>query len=162
MADIPCPCAGFFGDLAFCAPSVAPGSKVFTSNQRPLVNPPISDVHHPLSAILKHPAWAAPAVDKGIFKGLMVNNSLTGTMEPFRPAHGNQVLWYTCGPTVYDACHMGHARAYLTLDILRRIMEDYFGFGLSSRFPDPCRNKRRTQCTAQKHQPHGTATLSCR
>ena len=28
----------------------------------------------------------------------------------------------------YDACHMGHARAYLTFDILRRIMEDYFGF----------------------------------
>jgi len=60
----------------------------------------------------------------------MVNNSLTGTLEPFRPANGNQVLWYTCGPTVYDACHMGHARAYLTLDILRRIMEDWFGYDI--------------------------------
>jgi len=49
-------------------------------------------------------------------------------MEKFVPASGNRVLWYTCGPTVYDACHMGHARAYLTLDILRRIMEDYFGY----------------------------------
>jgi cysteinyl-tRNA synthetase len=58
---------------------------------------------------------------------LQVHNSLTGQVEEFRPAHGNQVLWYTCGPTVYDACHMGHARAYLTLDILRRILEDYFG-----------------------------------
>lgn len=35
---------------------------------------------------------------------------------------------YTCGPTVYDSCHMGHARAYLTFDILRRIIEDYFGY----------------------------------
>ena len=58
----------------------------------------------------------------------MVNNSLTGTLEPFVPASGNRVLWYTCGPTVYDACHMGHARAYLTFDILRRIMEDHFGY----------------------------------
>jgi hypothetical protein len=40
------------------------------------------------------------------------------------------VLWYTCGPTVYDYCHMGHARAYLTFDILRRIVEDYFGYNV--------------------------------
>ena len=45
----------------------------------------------------------------------------------FIPASGKKVNWYTCGPTVYDVCHMGHARAYLTLDILRRITEDYFG-----------------------------------
>jgi len=48
----------------------------------------------------------------------------------FRPRQGRTVTWYTCGPTVYDACHMGHARAYLTFDILRRIMEDYFHFDL--------------------------------
>lgn len=29
------------------------------------------------------------------------------------------MTWYTCGPTVYDVAHMGHARAYLTFDILR-------------------------------------------
>ena len=44
------------------------------------------------------------------------------------PKEGNKVSWYTCGPTVYDACHMGHARAYLTMDILRRLLEDYFGY----------------------------------
>ncbi|KAL3900809.1 MAG: hypothetical protein SGPRY_012387 [Prymnesium sp.] len=37
-------------------------------------------------------------------------------------------MWYTCGPTVYDSCHMGHARAYLTMDIMRRILEDYFQY----------------------------------
>lgn len=30
--------------------------------------------------------------------------------------------WYTCGPTVYDAAHLGHARTYVTLDIIRRVM----------------------------------------
>jgi cysteinyl-tRNA synthetase len=41
---------------------------------------------------------------------------------------GKKILWYTCGPTVYDHSHMGHARAYLTFDIIRRIMEDYFNY----------------------------------
>lgn len=35
--------------------------------------------------------------------------------------------WYTCGPTVYDSAHLGHARAYVTFDIIRRILDDYFG-----------------------------------
>ena len=39
-----------------------------------------------------------------------------------------KVTWYNCGPTVYDASHMGHARTYLTFDILRRVMSDYFGY----------------------------------
>ena len=59
---------------------------------------------------------------------LVVHNSLTGKKEPFTPAHGNLVKWYTCGPTVYDVCHMGHARAYLTMDIIRRLLEDYFNY----------------------------------
>lgn len=46
----------------------------------------------------------------------------------FIPDAGNHVSWYCCGPTVYDKSHMGHARAYITFDILRRIMEDYFGY----------------------------------
>ena len=60
--------------------------------------------------------------------GLKVVNSLTGEKVPFVPREGNRVKWYTCGPTVYDMCHMGHARAYVTMDILRRILEDYFNY----------------------------------
>lgn len=41
---------------------------------------------------------------------------------------GKKVTWYCCGPTVYDAGHLGHARNYVTTDVLRRIMRDYFGF----------------------------------
>lgn len=31
--------------------------------------------------------------------------------------------WYSCGPTVYDHAHLGHARTYVTGDIIRRILE---------------------------------------
>ena len=79
-----------------------------------------------------HPAWHPPPSFNGPSEEpvLMVNNSLTGRLEPFKCQKGRKVLWYTCGPTVYDSCHMGHARAYLTFDILRRIMEDYFHYDI--------------------------------
>lgn len=41
---------------------------------------------------------------------LKLFNSLTRKKETFVPKHGNKVNWYSCGPTVYDASHMGHAR----------------------------------------------------
>ncbi|KAJ2156724.1 cysteinyl-tRNA synthetase [Coemansia sp. RSA 552] len=63
--------------------------------------------------------------------GLKVYNTLTKSKVPFVPRDGNRVSWYGCGPTVYDAAHMGHARNYLVFDIIRRIMEDYLGYDLS-------------------------------
>lgn len=76
-----------------------------------------------------HPAWYPPAGQEGArLTGLRVRNTLTGEKELFIPKQGNRVMWYTCGPTVYDSCHMGHARAYLTMDIMRRILEDYFQY----------------------------------
>ncbi|VDD92362.1 unnamed protein product [Enterobius vermicularis] len=59
---------------------------------------------------------------------LTLYNSFTRKKEPFVPREGRRVKWYICGPTVYDSSHMGHARAYLSFDILRRIMQDYFGY----------------------------------
>lgn len=41
---------------------------------------------------------------------LKLYNSLTRQKEVFVPKNGRQVMWYSCGPTVYDASHMGHAR----------------------------------------------------
>ncbi|CAB3410791.1 unnamed protein product [Caenorhabditis bovis] len=59
---------------------------------------------------------------------LMIYNSLSRQKEVFEPNDGKRVRWYICGPTVYDSAHMGHARAYLSLDILRRVFTNYFGY----------------------------------
>ncbi|XP_071636583.1 cysteine--tRNA ligase, cytoplasmic-like isoform X2 [Temnothorax longispinosus] len=62
---------------------------------------------------------------------LRLYNSLTKEKEVFVPQFGNRVSWYSCGPTVYDASHMGHARSYISFDILRRVMSDYFKYDVS-------------------------------
>lgn len=41
---------------------------------------------------------------------LKLYDSLSKQKEEFIPKMGKQVKWYCCGPTVYDATHMGHAR----------------------------------------------------
>ncbi|GAB6022763.1 hypothetical protein CHUAL_006857 [Chamberlinius hualienensis] len=61
---------------------------------------------------------------------LKLYNSLTRQKEVFVPRTGNEVLWYSCGPTVYDASHMGHARSYISFDILRRVLRDYFSYDI--------------------------------
>ncbi|XP_022913219.1 cysteine--tRNA ligase, cytoplasmic [Onthophagus taurus] len=61
---------------------------------------------------------------------LKLYNSLTRRKEVFVPKNGKKVSWYSCGPTVYDASHMGHARSYITFDILRRVLSDYFGYDI--------------------------------
>eukprot|EP00879_Flechtneria_rotunda_P016738 GHRR01017519.1.p1 GENE.GHRR01017519.1~~GHRR01017519.1.p1 ORF type:complete len:787 (+),score=316.08 GHRR01017519.1:800-3160(+) len=64
---------------------------------------------------------------------LQFYNSLTDEKVAFIPAAGagsKQITWYTCGPTVYDSAHMGHARNYVTFDVIRRVLEDYFGYSI--------------------------------
>lgn len=57
-----------------------------------------------------------------------VLNSLTGSKERLTVLPERRfVAWYTCGPTVYDSAHIGHARNYVCFDVLRRIVADYFG-----------------------------------
>ena len=43
---------------------------------------------------------------------LRLYNTLTSRFEDFVPLNDKIVKIYVCGPTVYDYCHMGHARAY--------------------------------------------------
>lgn len=60
---------------------------------------------------------------------LKIHNSLKpGAPVPFVPKDEGKVAWYACGPTVYDHSHLGHARNYVSTDIIRRILRDYFGY----------------------------------
>lgn len=61
---------------------------------------------------------------------LKVMNSLTRTKVRFIPKNPSRVLWYQCGPTVYAESHMGHAKTYMHLDIIRRIAQDCFGYNI--------------------------------
>lgn len=54
---------------------------------------------------------------------ILLHNTLTKKKEPFEPLYAGKVGMYTCGPTVYNHIHIGNIRAYLTADILRRILE---------------------------------------
>ena len=58
---------------------------------------------------------------------LQLFNTLTGKREPFEPIDPKKVRMYVCGVTVYDYCHIGHARSALVFDVLRRYLE-YSGY----------------------------------
>jgi len=61
---------------------------------------------------------------------LHIYNSLTRSKVPFYPIdpRGQRITMYCCGPTVYDAAHLGHARTYLQFDVMRRILRDVLGY----------------------------------
>jgi cysteinyl-tRNA synthetase len=58
---------------------------------------------------------------------LRVYNTLTRTLEPFELLVPGQVRIYVCGVTVYDLCHIGHARSVLAFEVVRRYLE-YLGY----------------------------------
>jgi cysteinyl-tRNA synthetase len=76
---------------------------------------------------MAQPRWQKP-VGETHQPDLKIYNSLTRNKEPFVPIRKGEISWYVCGPTVYDDAHLGHARNYVTTDIIRRILRDYFGF----------------------------------
>ena len=54
---------------------------------------------------------------------LTVTNTLTGEREPFEPQDPDSVLLYYCGLTVSDDAHLGHARAWVHVDVMQRWLE---------------------------------------
>jgi cysteinyl-tRNA synthetase len=54
---------------------------------------------------------------------LQLYNTLTRRKEPFEPIEPGRVRMYCCGVTVYDHCHLGHARSYIVWDTLRRFLQ---------------------------------------
>jgi cysteinyl-tRNA synthetase len=58
---------------------------------------------------------------------LRIHNTLSGRKESFEPLTPKTVRMYVCGVTVYDYCHLGHARSALVFDVIRRYLE-FSGF----------------------------------
>lgn len=51
---------------------------------------------------------------------IRIHSTLTRQREEFRPLHPPDVLFYNCGPTVYDHFHIGNARNFVVFDVIRR------------------------------------------
>jgi hypothetical protein len=92
-------------------------------------------------AMSQLPKWHQPTTATGSAAKLKIFNSFTKQKDEFIPVNPLTVNWYTCGPTgklhlvflnpVYAPSHLGHARAFLTSDIIRRIMQDYFQYNVN-------------------------------
>ena len=54
---------------------------------------------------------------------LNVYNTLTRRVEPFAPLEPGHVRMYVCGMTIYDLCHMGHARMMMAFDVVYRWLQ---------------------------------------
>ena len=51
---------------------------------------------------------------------LRIFNTLTRDLQPFTPIEPGHVRMYVCGMTIYDLCHIGHARMMMAFDVLQR------------------------------------------
>lgn len=60
---------------------------------------------------------------------LRIYSTLSRKKEVFKPIHGNRVNMFVCGPTTYDLSHLGHARTYISYDIIARYLR-YKGYSL--------------------------------
>ena len=58
---------------------------------------------------------------------LRLFNSLTERLEPFNPYREGEATLYVCGPTVYSDSHLGHAKTYVSFDVILRYLR-FAGF----------------------------------
>ena len=58
---------------------------------------------------------------------LEIYNSLTRQKEIFKPIDENNIRMYVCGMTVYDLCHLGHARMLVVFDLVYRVLCYVYG-----------------------------------
>ncbi|XP_056641171.1 probable cysteine--tRNA ligase, mitochondrial [Diorhabda sublineata] len=79
--------------------------------------------------IRKTHCWISP---QGFKTEINVYNCATRRKEPLILKNKDRITWYTCGPTVYDSSHIGHASCYVKLDIIQRILKDYFKYDIIS------------------------------
>lgn len=58
---------------------------------------------------------------------LQIYNNLTRHKEQFKPLDENNIRMYVCGMTVYDMCHIGHARVLVVFDVVYRYLCEVYG-----------------------------------
>jgi cysteinyl-tRNA synthetase len=63
---------------------------------------------------------------------LKIFNTLTRQKEEFKPIHAGEVGMYVCGITVYDLCHIGHGRTFVSFDVVARYLR-FLGYKLKVR-----------------------------
>ncbi len=61
---------------------------------------------------------------------MKIHNSMSKSKEEFEPMNKNEVKMYACGITVYDDCHIGHAKQAVTFDIIKRYLT-YRGYNVT-------------------------------
>ena len=54
------------------------------------------------------------------FMSLRIYNTLSRALEVFTPIEPGHVRMYVCGMTIYDLCHVGHARMMMAFDVVQR------------------------------------------
>ena len=54
---------------------------------------------------------------------MKIFNTLSGKKDEFEPLENNKVRMYVCGMTVYDDTHIGHARTFVSFDIIVRYLK---------------------------------------
>ena len=115
--------------------SVYPFSRIILAGPQLSFVPGGFAISKAMSTTRQQPPWRQPPIHpeaSARLPPLKIWNSLTKSKTPFVPLdpEGKRVTWYACGPTVYDDSHLGHARNYVTTDIIRRLMRDYFKFNV--------------------------------
>lgn len=86
-----------------CADQLESGSK------------PSSDLGVQVIHVLHTAAFVLP-----LPMSLRIHNTLSRRLEPFVPLQPGHVRMYVCGMTVYDLCHLGHARSMVAFDVVQR------------------------------------------
>ncbi|WP_074373856.1 cysteine--tRNA ligase [Vibrio spartinae] len=61
---------------------------------------------------------------------LQIYNTLTRQKEQFKPITAGKIGMYVCGVTIYDLCHIGHGRTFVSFDVVARYLR-YLGYDLT-------------------------------
>lgn len=85
--------------------------------------PSLARVSRPWTAIRGLNQQARP---DGHDTGIRVYDPISRAKVPLKLQHERVAKWYSCGPTVYDSSHVGHAYTYLRTDIIRRVLSRFF------------------------------------